>query len=257
MGHDSIQDAAVALELALVLVQSRLEGTSDDFNKTTIQTPWAGADSFLHPKAPLLQLADVDGALTGSLHAYTCGPYSDRSQQERFLIGYRRESSVLETLRLHGCSESERPQSDTVSSKLALTSHMYASQSEAVSAAYAHTLSHELSGSVVWLDYNLTRSQTAVRESYEAEGRAEDDVKGELLDLFDLDVVCERLYASAPPNTLILVATQGVRSMHMYIYTHRRIYVLQVCHLLFGINTFAPLAGPAAAVYQGVKEAEV
>ena len=95
-GHDSIQDAAVALELALHAVAN---APSTANHVSPVDIAWSSGDSFVSPKSPLLShscMADLPG--TRNIAAYACGPYADRPLTERFLIGYRKETDVCAVL---------------------------------------------------------------------------------------------------------------------------------------------------------------
>lgn len=89
-GHDSIQDAAVALELAL----HYLGNTSAVGGYVSpLDIAWSTGDNFAAPRCSLIQHPSLQ-QLQKELHisTYLCGPYIDRPQFERFLIGYRLEA---------------------------------------------------------------------------------------------------------------------------------------------------------------------
>ena len=203
-GHDSIQDAAVALELALMYLKGRIDGSGEVYSKSMAHSAWSNSDLFVHPKVPLLHSVET----IGKLQAHICAPYDERPRQEQFLIGYRKEASVVESFRvLEDSSGIDRQHSEK------FRSCIHQSPWDAVAAATAHVQSDKDSGSVLWVDFNLLHRESFMESPHEhqrVEACNVDSSSGASLDLFGLDSACERIYASASPGTLVLVATQGV-----------------------------------------------
>ena len=90
-GHDSIQDAAVALELSLHYFCKLL---IDRIDVTISCRPWVNRDKFLIPKIPLIDKV-ADSHLNRKAEKFVQTPHQSRPVHERFLIGYRGESHIV------------------------------------------------------------------------------------------------------------------------------------------------------------------
>ena len=87
-GHDSVQDAAVALELCLHYFCNIL---LNEIDVTISCRPWVNRDQFLIPKIPLID-ESTDSYICRRAQRFVQNPHKSRPLHERFLIGYKGES---------------------------------------------------------------------------------------------------------------------------------------------------------------------
>ena len=73
------------IELALKYFREEVENGKNIV--TVLDKAWAGKDYFFAPKVPVLNKNIL-------IRGYSLDPHSQKSRQERFLIGYRGESDI-------------------------------------------------------------------------------------------------------------------------------------------------------------------
>jgi hypothetical protein len=96
-GHDSAQDASVALELALHYAQVHCCDLNSSFKSVSScqllsDVVWGNAHALDQPKLTIFSLAEEELAPNEQIdmqaHIYSSTPYSTRSTWERHAIGY-------------------------------------------------------------------------------------------------------------------------------------------------------------------------
>ena len=213
-GHDSIQDAAVALELALVYMRSCIREDTDAAaslgsqvrSSDAVSRAWACADAFVHPKEPLLlpipsriiPACGVDGSQKSVspqsvFCAHLCGPYSHMPEHQQFLLGYRKESYVADVLRLGNTGADDTGSTDEV--RVEVMIHSYENPYDATDAGrdFCETLDSSLSApGVVWIDFNLTSPVVAGMDAMHL-----------------LDRTADGIFGRVPAGTLVAVVSQG------------------------------------------------
>ena len=99
LGHDSILDSAVALELVLVYLKKENCSQKSIISRyiSPLKFPWISTDKFAHPKTLVLNTQSVKETKSNrKVFIFSNLPFSERSPAEQFLLGFRPEANPPE-----------------------------------------------------------------------------------------------------------------------------------------------------------------